>query len=221
MVRTCTRCKIEKPLAEFSKDKSRRDGLHSHCKVCSAEQIRKWQKANREKEAERLRKWQKANPEKIAEQKRKYREANTDKVAEYQRKYYEANKEKERERSRKYYEANPEKGREYQRKYREANKEKVAEQIRKWQKDNPDKRAALSAKRRSQKLQATPAWADLKAIEAVYEESAWLTQCLGIEHHVDHIIPLQGKKVCGLHVHNNLQVLPAKTNLAKGNRYKP
>lgn len=72
--------------------------------------------------------------------------------------------------------------------------------------------AARTAKRRARKLQATPAWANLEVIKEIY-----LNCPEG--HHVDHIVPLQGKNVCGLHVEYNLQYLPASENMSKGNKF--
>lgn len=68
-----------------------------------------------------------------------------------------------------------------------------------------------SAKRHATKLKATPSWGQ-QGIKEFY------TKCPK-GYHVDHIIPLQGKTVCGLHVLNNLQYLPAQENLSKGNNY--
>lgn len=86
-------------------------------------------------------------------------------------------------------------------------------------------RAALvrhhEAKRRAAQLQRTPPWADMRAIRRVYAEAARLTRETGAVHHVDHTIPLQGELVSGLHVHNNLQVLPASENIRKRNRFEP
>ena len=91
--------------------------------------------------------------------------------------------------------------------------------------ENPAKWAAysrpLGAKRRAAKLQATPAWADLAAIKAVYAEAVRLETLHGTPYHVDHIVPLQGATVCGLHVHANLQVLPGPENSSKGARRWP
>jgi hypothetical protein len=69
--------------------------------------------------------------------------------------------------------------------------------------------------------QRTPKWADLKAIKAFYDTSQWVTEVTGLEHHVDHIIPLNGRLVSGLHVAENLRVLPGPENLAKGSKYMP
>lgn len=81
-----------------------------------------------------------------------------------------------------------------------------------------DIRARESAKNRRRKL-ATPKWADKQKIEHIYWICKLITDITGIKHHVDHIIPLQGKNISGLHVPENLQILTAEENLRKGNRY--
>jgi len=65
---------------------------------------------------------------------------------------------------------------------------------------------------------ATPLWADRRAIGSIYRECRSRTRDTGVAHHVDHIVPLQGNIVCGLHVHWNLQILTASENCAKSNR---
>lgn len=69
-----------------------------------------------------------------------------------------------------------------------------------------------SAKRYAGKIDRTPRWANLEKIKEFYSNCPE-------GYHVDHIIPLQGKLVSGLHVDNNLQYLTAKENLTKGNRF--
>lgn len=97
-------------------------------------------------------------------------------------------------------------------KYRKEHRDAINRDQRKWCKNNPEKNKARAAKRRARKLNATPSWADLKAIENFYKNCPE-------KHHVDHIVPLCGKNVCGLHVLDNLQYLPAKENLKKGNKF--
>jgi len=72
---------------------------------------------------------------------------------------------------------------------------------------------AKDAKRRAVELQALPSWANLDDIKNVYQEAKYFG------YHVDHIIPLQGKLVCGLHVWDNLQLLSERDNKSKGNSY--
>lgn len=90
-----------------------------------------------------------------------------------------------------------------------------------WRQNNRDKVNAHKAKRRAAKLQATPPWLnkeDLVAIQQLYTIANQLTELNGAVHHVDHIIPLQGKTVCGLHVLWNLRVLEGTENMSKSNR---
>ena len=79
---------------------------------------------------------------------------------------------------------------------------------------------AANAKRRAKKLQATPDWADMGAITAIYQEAQRLQDLLGVPMHIDHVIPLQGELVCGLHVETNLAIIPATLNLKKSNKFK-
>ena len=94
----------------------------------------------------------------------------------------------------------------------------VAWRERHWQELKP-RYVEYTRARQAQVLRAMPPWANRDAITAVYEEAARKTLETGIEHHVDHEIPLRGKLVSGLHVHTNLKAIPARENLKKGNRY--
>ena len=72
--------------------------------------------------------------------------------------------------------------------------------------------------RRASKIKATPLWANKSAIKAIYDHSKSISSN-GEKHHVDHIIPLKNKYVCGLHVHQNLQVISSTENLKKSNKF--
>ena len=90
-----------------------------------------------------------------------------------------------------------------------------------WRIENKDKNAAKSNRRRANKLKATPSWLNKEQLQQI-ESFYWLAQLqkelTDTAYHVDHIVPLKGKTVCGLHVPWNLQVIPALENIRKGNR---
>lgn len=71
------------------------------------------------------------------------------------------------------------------------------------------------------RIRATVPWADFNAIRAVYREADRLTALTGIKHHVDHEVPLNHPRVCGLHVAHNLRVIQAGHNMSKGNYWCP
>ena len=141
----------------------------------------------------------------------------------YYAEHYAANSEKLLKQCLKYRKENSEKRAEYNAKYRLDNREKRSEYNAEWAKKNPDKRAAKEAKRRAAKLQRTMPWLtdeQHEEIDAIYSDAAMLTKKTGIEHQVDHIIPMQGKNISGLHVPWNLQVLTASENISKKNRWE-
>lgn len=72
-----------------------------------------------------------------------------------------------------------------------------------------------------QRIIATPDWADFQRIREVYKEADRLSALHGIPYSVDHDIPLNHPRVCGLHVHNNLKPSPLKANMSKGNKWCP
>jgi len=69
------------------------------------------------------------------------------------------------------------------------------------------------------KDQRTPFWANLEMIQKFYTKAMKLTKKTGIQYDVDHIIPLHGKNVSGLHVENNLQIITHIKNCQKGNSW--
>ena len=115
--------------------------------------------------------------------------------------------------SRRYRAKNVEKCRARTNVWRQENAEYCRKRSRLYSKENRPYFRAQMALRKARLLQATPKWADLKAIEVIYQ------QCPP-GFHVDHIIPLLNPKVCGLHVPWNLQHLTATENLSKGNRFE-
>jgi len=133
--------------------------------------------------------------------------------------YYVANREKELAYAKTYYKANREKLSAKAKAWFQANPERNAANGKAWRKANRDKDAAVSAKRRAAKLERTVPWADLVSIQAIYSEAKRLTETTGVKHHVDHVIPLQGELVSGLHVESNLQVLTAQENCSKSNKF--
>lgn len=153
------------------------------------------------------------NPQKEIDATKKYYAANAEEIKRKRREKYVVNREKEnigaKERSAVWRKLNPDKV-----KAHKAIKDA-------YKKANPHKSAALLAKRRAAKKHRTPSWLtpdQLWMIEQAYELASLRSKTTGFAWHVDHICPLQGKDVSGLHVPWNLQVIPWRDNLSKGNK---
>ena len=133
--------------------------------------------------------------------------------SETQSKYYAKNAEWKRK--------NKERVAEYGRAYRQLDdqKEKAAKRTKRWVKANPSHASALWASMKSARKAATPFWADFNIINFLYATRLYMQQDTQTDWHVDHVVPIKGKRVSGLHVHFNLRVVPARFNLQKSNKF--
>lgn len=146
--------------------------------------------------------------------------ANKEVVAAASAKHYRDNKGRHDELSLAYYYANQRRRSEKMAEWYRNNVELVAANVAAYRAAHPGFGAAKTAQRRAHEIKATPPWANIDAIKAIYLEAARLTRVTGVPHHVDHIVPLRGKNVCGLHVEGNLQILTAKENVSKSNKFE-
>jgi hypothetical protein len=117
-----------------------------------------------------------------------------------------------RARTRAWYAANKDAHKELRDSWRSARRPQVRAQNTAWRKNNLGRMCALVRAYQLRKQKQMPAWANQEAIAKFYE-----ARPEGM--HVDHVIPLKGKLVSGLHVETNLQYLPGVENNRKGNRY--
>ena len=137
--------------------------------------------------------------------------------------YYQKNKEAIKKRVSKRYFETIEHQKEYFKKYSKENAEKKRLTVSVWKKQNKHKVNEQVRRRQASEILATPKWLSQFQVAQI-ENMYWLCHDLkavsGEIYHVDHIVPLRGKNVCGLHVPWNLQVLPADINLSKGAKHE-
>lgn len=102
----------------------------------------------------------------------------------------------------------------------ERNKEQHLQNSKEWYEVNKHRKLETTTAREKRCILATPTWADRELIKELYLLAQKLTEQTGIPHEVDHVIPLQGKNVSGLHVETNLQVITAEENRRKSNKFQ-
>jgi len=145
---------------------------------------------------------------------------------ESQKKYYESNKKKAIAASMRWNQNNKDKINAAAKRWYENNKEKLKEKNRlktkEWARNNPDKVLYQSSLKRANKNHRTPKWLcekDFNEMKKIYSAAKRRSDIEGRKYHVDHIIPLKGKNVSGLHIPSNLQIILATENMSKSNKF--
>lgn len=177
----------------------------------SLQKAREWYAKNKERvSAERRIKYQNDSAYKSTQLKNnaKSRSKNKKKILEKAKEYRLKNKSRISEKQKEYRNKRYDYLSNYYKNYRHKNKEKIALSL-----------YHGCRKRQASKISAIPKWADMEKIKDFYKSAKEKTKQLGIKYVVDHIVPLQGKTVCGLHCHRNLQVITELANRRKYNHH--
>lgn len=181
------------------------------------EYMKVWRAANKG----RIKLAKKAWDEKNKEHTRLYRQQHARELAANTARYRKNHPEKTRAELQAWRAAKKEHLRSYRAQYHTRNQPVLNAKHAAFKKLHPGMYAFYQAKRLKRVKRATPAWANQFFISEAYELAALRTKMLGFPWHVDHIVPLRGKNVCGLHVETNLQVIPGVDNLKKSNAHTP
>lgn len=148
-------------------------------------------KLNGDKNRQRFQQWRNKNPDKEVSRKKRYRANNREKIASYEQRY------------------------------RKENRTAIRQRARDYSRRNQAKVLARVSERYARKKNAVPAWYgefDALVFREAHDLRLIRNTETGITWHVDHMFPMQGDTVCGLHIANNIQVIPAVMNLEKRNR---
>lgn len=234
-MKTCTKCKLTKESCDYTKDSRRKDGLNVWCRECTRLNSRnadpekaklrsaKWYSENKSRHADNVKSWLLSNPGKSAEYSKKWRTDNPEKSAESSRNWYAKNRSVKLAADKSRRELNLDEFLARERASYIRNRDSALAKNARWRESNKPAIAAHAAKRRSAKAERTPPWLSADQHEQILQfhiEAAELTKSTGVVHHVDHIVPLRGKSVSGLHVPWNMQILRAIDNLKKSNSHE-
>lgn len=211
----CPRCGNKRELSQVLYKPGRGEGIPC-CHECAdelakkREYMREWKAKNTEKNREWSKKWRQ-------EHRDEYNVYSNEKAKTQERKdwhndYRRGRKEIRAEEARKYRETSGDKVREYRRLYYQENNERLREYRKNYIKENPWFNRAASSRKRALIRERMPAWADIEELKMFYKNCPE-----GMV--VDHVVPLKGKNISGLHIASNLQYLAPGDNTKKSNKY--
>lgn len=221
----CKICNFEKDDALFKWQNGKRQGLV--CRSCDLQKKREAYSNDEElkkKVAEKAEQWRLNNIEhyrdllnkrrtkpEVKAKRSDYHNKNSEKINAKTRKWYEENKDRHRENGKKYRKENEERLKEIAHNAYVENKENYKQAHRNWRKNNPHMVTFYTRQYNLSKEKRTPSWANLEKIKEFYKNCPEGYQ-------VDHIYPLHGKTVSGLHIETNLQYLTKSENCRKSNK---
>lgn len=234
-VKTCLRCKTQKSLDYFGKDKQRKDGLSPLCKPCNVERVREWREKNPEKKqaqsrleyernAEQIKlrsaQWYSSNKEQAAETSRAYRIKNRFAILQNKHKYYEENKERHSEKTRAYYEKHRADVEIYKREWYDLNKERLSSKAKVYRVEHKEEiRAAKSNAKHTRRARlrfAQSFFVPRDLIEELYSQPCgYCGDYIEGQMQIDHIIPISRG---GNHKIGNLISACPACNMSKGSK---
>lgn len=226
--KTCSKCGIVRPIDEYYWQRTRKR-YFAQCKTCYSETTRKTYLKRKDR---------------VLELQSKRRVEKADEISAYQAEWYQRNRARVLEQI-KEYRSDPKVLQREKKRLAESykrRKHEIYEKVKARKESDPEyvemlrkhslahyyrhhekvvrRQRKQGSKRRAQKLNASPAWADHRKIGTVYDKARDISLETGVQHHVDHIVPLLHPKVCGLHVHFNLAILEGGENSRKSNKFK-
>lgn len=221
-LKTCTKCGVAKPATAecWNRHKLGVLGLNPVCKDCRkaqeaqrraapghAEKQKRWREEHRERFLGAMASWKQRNHGYAISKDREYYAEHREECNAARREYYQKHRGEHYRKAREWVEANRDKCREYARAYITRYPHLVLERVR---------------LRQAAKLKRSPRWLTVnhrKQMAELYRECRALCTETGVEHQVDHVVPLRGRLVSGLHVPWNLQIITASENQKKGARF--